>query len=291
MVEFYRKLYFIAVRTEVLGCPPIGNLCSRPLKTKQGVNVAIAIKEILDEAELRIDCKIKRIHVDQDKEFFNKHVQELLNLRNVQLFSTNSSTKAQMVERLIRTLRSRQEKYNTFKGKRRWLEGFPKFLKSYNHTFHSALPKDMTPAQVNLKNERRVWLYLYQKDFFTPYKCKKIFNVGQAVRISKQKRVFEKSYYQNYTDEIFYINHVSKANRPPTYKLTDSSGEIIKGIFYRQELSPVIINNQNIFAVEKILKTKQRKDGKYILVKWKGYPDSQNEWIKAHQFTSVHQAT
>ena len=34
------------------------------------------------------------------------------------LFKTSSPTKAQMVERLIRTLRSRQERFNTFKGAR-----------------------------------------------------------------------------------------------------------------------------------------------------------------------------
>ena len=34
---------------------------SAPLKTKQGPIVTLAIKEILDEAALRIDCKIKKL--------------------------------------------------------------------------------------------------------------------------------------------------------------------------------------------------------------------------------------
>ena len=41
-----------------------------------------------------------------------------------------------------------------------------------------------------------------------------------------------------------------KANRPATYSLTDSSGETLKGMFYRQELSPVIIDDKNIFSVD-----------------------------------------
>ena len=264
---------------------------SRPLKTKQGPVVALAIKEILDEAESRIDRKIKKIQADQGKEFYNKHVRELIETRYIQLFSTSSPTKAQMVERLIRTIRLRQERFNTFRGKRRWIESFPKLVKSYNHTIHSTLPKDMTPSQVNLKNERKVWLHLYQNEFSTPHKLEKTLNVGQAVRISKQKKTFEKSYYQNYTDEIFLILHVSKTNRPVTYRLTDSSGETIEGIFYRRELSPVYIDNKNIYAIEKVLNEEQRKDGKYLLVKWKGYPESQNEWIKAQHFASIRQAT
>ena len=111
----------------------------------------------------------------------------------------------------------------------------------------------MTPAEVNLKNECKVWLHLYQKEFSTPYKLEKTLNVGQAVRISKQKKTFEKSYYQNYTDEIFFISLVSKTNRPVTYRLTDSSGETIEGIFYRHELSPVIIDNKDIYVVKKVL--------------------------------------
>ena len=264
---------------------------SKPLKTKQGPIVAQAIKEILNEAESRIDRKIKKIQVDMGTEFYNKHVRELLATKYIRLFSTNSPTKAQMVERLIRTLRSRQERYNTFRGRRRWIESFPKLVKSYNHTIHSTLPKGMAPAQVNLKNEREVWLHLYQKDFSTPHKLKKTLNVGQAVRISKQKKTFEKSYYQNYTDEIFFISRVSKTNTPVTYKLTDSSGETIDGIFYRQELSPVIIDDKNIYAVEKVLNEKQRRDGKYLLVKWRGYPESQNSWIRSKDFSSVKQAS
>ena len=87
---------------------------SRPLKTKQGPVVALAIKEILDEAESRIDRKIKKIQADQGKEFYNKHVRELLETRYIQLFSTSSPTKAQMAERLIRSLKSKQERFNTF---------------------------------------------------------------------------------------------------------------------------------------------------------------------------------
>ena len=42
---------------------------SRPLKTKQGPVVALAIKEILDEAESRIDRKIKKYKQTKVKNF------------------------------------------------------------------------------------------------------------------------------------------------------------------------------------------------------------------------------
>ena len=153
---------------------------AQPLKTKHGETVAQALETILDQAEKRVDRKIKRIQADQGLEFYNKHVRAMLEERNVHLFSTKSPTKAQMVERLIRTLRGRQERLNTFRGQRRWIESFFKLVKSYNKTLHSAFP-NMSPSQVNLKNEIEVWEHLYGKTMLkTPI---------QIVRRVKNQRV------------------------------------------------------------------------------------------------------
>ena len=124
----------------------------------------------------------------------------------------------------------------------------------------------------------------------THSKSQKTLNVGQAVRISKVKRTFEKAYYQNYTDEIFYIAQVMKSTKPVTYRLVDASGEMIQGIFYRQELS-LVVQDKNIYAVEKILQRRRQKDGEYLLVKWQGYPESQNLWIRSKDFISIKQAS
>jgi hypothetical protein len=287
---------------------------SRPLRTKQGVHVVREVESILDEAEARIDKKIKQTQTDGGTEFFNKDVKALLEKRHVNLFETKSPTKAQMAERLIRTLRSRQERFNTFQGKRRWLESFPKFVSSYNKTVHSSLPKNMAPADVNLKNERKVWEHLYGEELLKKPKKKRKslknekarpvkaaaphFSVGDHVRLSKRKRTFEKAYYQNFTDEIFTIAHVSRNTTPPTYKVVDGDGQMLEGIFYREELTAVRFDESTdkkrgkVYAVESVLKEEVRKDGKkYIYVKWRGYPDSQNEWIRADQFTSIKKAS
>ena len=117
-------------------------------------------------------------------------MKNVLEPRYITLFSTKSPTKAQMVERLIRTLRARQERINTHSGSRRWVESFPKLVKSYNATTHSALPKNMTPKDVNLTNERAVWEYLYSQNFNlkgSKRKQIKTLAVGTPVHISKRK--------------------------------------------------------------------------------------------------------
>jgi hypothetical protein len=63
---------------------------------------------------------------------------------------------------------------------------------------------------------------------------------------------------------------VTKSTNPHTFKIVDIHGEILEGIFYRQELTPVRFDTtteQNlkgkgqINAVENILKEEIRKDG------------------------------
>ena len=82
-----------------------------------------------------------------------------------------------------------------------------------------------------------------------------------------------------------------KTNRPVTYGLTNSSGEIIEDIFHRQELSPVIIDIKNIYAVEKVLMEQQRKHGKYLFIKWRDYPEVRIYLIQSRDFSSVKQAS
>lgn len=265
---------------------------SQPLTTKQGQIVANALEKILDEAESRIDRTVKKLQTDQGLEFYNKHVRDLLKARHIQLFSTKSPTKAQMVERLIRTLRSRQERYNTHKGERRWVESFPKFVASYNKMKHSSL-NNLSPAQINLSNEKQTWLHLYGDTFFkTASKQNLSLKIGDPVRLSKRKMLFEKSYYQNYTDEIFFISHISKSTRPTAYRLTDIDGQPIEGVFYKEELSPIRFDEKdNLFAVEQVLKQEIRKGKKYLLVKWRGFSNASNEWVRADQFKSIQNAT
>ena len=60
---------------------------------------------------------------------------------------------------------------------------------------------------------------------------------------------------------------------PPTYKITDSSGEEIQGTFYEQELQKT---NQEVYRIEKVV----RRKGNKSLVKWVGYPESFISWVE-----------
>ena len=63
-------------------------------------------------------------------------------------------------------------------------------------------------------------------------------SIGDKVRISAYKGIFDKGYKKNWTMEIFKINNVQDT-KPTTYLLKDKNNEEIKGCFYRQELQKV----------------------------------------------------
>ena len=78
------------------------------------------------------------------------------------------------------------------------------------------------------------------------------FQVGDHVRISKQKNTFAKGCIQNWSEKVFVIKEV-KNTVPWTYVINDLNGEEIIGTYYEKELQKT---NQQKFRVEKIIKRK-----------------------------------
>ena len=61
------------------------------------------------------------------------------------------------------------------------------------------------------------------------------FKVGDHVRISKYKNIFDEGYTPNWSEEVFTIKEV-KNTVPWTYVVSDLNGEEIIGTFHEKEL-------------------------------------------------------
>ena len=94
----------------------------RLLKTKGGVEVAKAVKEIftLDVKPEIEGFKEVMLHSDHGKEFCNAHVATVLAGLHIHLYSSHSDHKAAVVERVIRTLIERMVKAMELKGEK-WI--------------------------------------------------------------------------------------------------------------------------------------------------------------------------
>jgi Integrase core domain len=181
---------------------------------------------------------------------------------------------AGVVERAIKTIKGRLYKYFTQNNTDKWINIVDTIIDNINNSINRTI--GVTPNSVNHKNAQELYERVY-KPQLNPDPEKKL-QVGDFVRLNKDKGKFGKGYLKNYTDEIFVIAQV-KASRPVHYKLVDLEGEDILGVFYIEELSPT--NLQPNSRISEIIKERKNpKTGRReYLVKWIG--ESKQEWIEA----------
>ena len=106
-----------------------------PIKDKKRETVVSAFKEIMKGGR-----KPENVWVDKGKEFYNKHVRELLNV-----YSTENEEKSSVVERWNRTMKEKMFKYFTANSTNEYIDILQDLVKQYNNTKHSSIK--MTPVE------------------------------------------------------------------------------------------------------------------------------------------------
>lgn len=240
-----------------------------PLKTKHGKTLVTAFKKILESGR-----KPVKLQSDKGTEFLNKEFQSLLKKNNIYFFTTqNEETKASVVERVNRTLKTRMWKYFTWKNTYRYIDVLSELVNSYNNRFHRSIGRK--PSSVNAANEDEV-----REKLYGPHTIKQTlpkFSVGDHVRISKYKKVFDKGYLPNWSREIFTISEIVDRT-PVVYRIKDYEGEELQGTFYEQELLR-FEKDDDVYQVETVFKQRKRQGKIEYFVKWLGYPNKFNSWV------------
>ena len=240
-----------------------------PLKNKSMASLVTALKSTFTEGWP------KTLQTDQGLEFLNRSVQVLLKKYGIHDFSTHiAETKASIVERFNRTLKTRMWRYFTKHQTWRYIDVLRDFVQSYNNTHHRSIV--MTPSQVSAKNQEKAWQRLYGHDGKGVPK----FRMSDRVRISKFKRLFEKGYMANWIEEMFTIHEVHPSD-PPVYRLIDDLGEVLDGTFYDPKLQKVSVPVDKMYHVESILQRRKVGRRTEALVKWYCYLSKFNSWVDA----------
>ena len=244
-----------------------------PIKSKGGNSVFMAFREILEDGR-----KPEKIQSDEGKEFINSYFKNFLNKENITFYIVNSELKASVVERFNRTLKEKMWRNFTFKGKYVYIDVIKDIVKAYNNSYHRTIK--MRPVDVNKSNEEEI----YERVFTSKgMRIKKFaLKINDKVRISKYKSVFAKGYTANWSEEIFVVSE-QIARDPRVYKIRDLAGEQVEGIFYESELQKISNKEEDegVFKVEAILRTRIRNKQKEVLIKWLGYPEKFNSWEPA----------
>jgi len=247
-----------------------------PLKNKTTHTTLEALKKIIKDS----GRKPEKIWSDAGGEFVSKEVKKWLDENNITLYHTYSENKSSIVERFNRTLKNRMWVMFTENQDHRYIDDLQTLIKNYNNSIHRTI--GMTPTQASLKaRQEKVYHNIYKNVELRTNKKPK-FKVGDKVRISITKGTFKKGYEHGWSFEVFKISKVIDSN-PITYNLVDLEEEPITGSFYEQELQKT--SKDNVYIIEKKIKSRIKNGKKEFYVKWYGFDDSHNSWIKEEDIT------
>ena len=235
-----------------------------PLKSKKIQDIKACFKKI------SMKNKPEYIWSDKESAFLSKEMQQFFKDNNVKIYNTNSHLKAVVIERFNRSLRELMLKESVKNNNTVWYNILPKLIKIYNNKYHSTIR--IKPIEVNKSNEKYIKenVYTFNKTNKNPK-----FEIGDLVRISLKRRgIFNKpSSNIKWSEELFKIYSINKSN-VITYKIKDLNDEIIKDIFYQQELQKSK-NTSEVYIIEKIIRKNKNKH----FVKWRNYSNDFNSWV------------
>ena len=264
----------------------------QPLKTKHGKEIITAFEAIIKQGS-KPNC----LRSDAGSEYTSHEVEKYFKSQGIHHYVTHNETQANYAERVIKTIKSKIYKYIVHNQTRKYIDQLQNIVDSYNSTKHSSL--NLEPKNVNKSNEAEVRLDQYlirnrskqvrikseSKD--KPRKRAKRpffkYKVGQTVRISYTKQKFDRAYSQKYSTEIFKVVQQLKRDYLPIYKLKDLNDEAVQGTFYESEIVPVTVDQDTIYKIDKVLKHRNFRGQKQVLVKWQGYSSKFNTWIPASE--------
>ena len=191
------------------------------------------------------------VHIVTDRglEFYNSQVQKVfLNYGiNHYSISTKSKWKASMVERVIRTLKTRLQRYFTKNNTKKWKDVLEQFVSNYNATPHSA--HGLPPQDVSHENQKDVYKRLYP-NLTVRTDCR--LKIGDKVRKIIDKDLFEKGYTSNWSDEIYKIKEIRQSNGVCWYNLVSLDDKLVEGIWYYYQLNLVSSHaDQSVRSSEK----------------------------------------
>ena len=235
-----------------------------PLKDKKTESVSSAFVTIFKRSKRK-------------PEFISKHFKDFLKKNSITLYHTQNEEKSRIVERWNKTMKNKMWKMFSANNNTVYWDKLDKLVDDYNNTVHSSIK--MTPTEASKKeNEKQVFTNLYEDEIYLKPKKPKFSN-GDKVRLSKYKRrVFDKGYTPNWTEELFVIDRVN-LTKPVTYNVVDLLGEKVEGSFYEKELQKA---KQQTFRIAKVIRRDNKK--KKALVKWKGYSDKFNSLVSFQRF-------
>lgn len=246
-----------------------------PVKSKHHTQIVQAFKTIFQSTNRRP----KHLRTDKGTEFKNRAIQKLMKDENIHAYTTKNETKANYAERVIRTLKGLTYRYFLHRQTYKYTDVLQDLVENYNKRPHRSL-NGLSPVQINKANEARVWKSMYVDTVKIKKKKTYTLKVGDQVRISHLKYTFQRDYHQKWTEEIFIITNRLRREGFNLYMLKDLMDETVDGYFYEEELQHISKDPNSTYRIEKVIKQRRRQGYQELFIKWMGWPNKFNSWVK-----------
>ena len=188
-------------------------------KNKEGATILKLLNDFYD------DCGIcNAITMDSGTEFTNKECMKWFQEKEIKTyFVVGDSHKLGIINRFHRTLKSKIEKYMLANDSTRWIDILATIIKNYNNTVNRGIgytPKEgMNSMNVsNFVSKARESTVRIQSH-------KPVYEVGQLVRILKERKVFAKTQVL-YSEEVYKIFKINLN----TVSVADDDENVYTGI-------------------------------------------------------------
>ena len=246
------------------------------LKNKKPASVSKALIDLLQKENTQPGY----IWCDRGNEFVSGEMKKLFSDLNIGVIHTYGASKAGIVERVQRTIKTRLHRYFTFANTYKYTDVLQKLIDSYNNTQHRTIgiaPALLYSGKVGIKDNNKKILLKVRDNRLIP---------GAFVRINRSKRLFTKGFHRGWSEEVFKIKSISQKHNVPLFYIRDLNGEDILGAFYENEVQFIEDKANKLYKIEKILKTIGRGKHKIFLVKWEGYLATFNSYVNAKDIST-----
>nr|CAD2155620.1 unnamed protein product [Meloidogyne enterolobii] len=235
----------------------LSRVFAEPVRTKKSNDMIDAFEKILS----RMEMHPHRIFSDKGTEFRSKEIMHFFREKDIEKYTaTFSEVKASLAERCIRNIKQRLYRFMSEKHTLKWTEALPKIVDAINHSNCRVLG-GLRPIDVSFNNAKEIRKMVFGPSGKNKFRKKPRFKKNDHVRMSRSKNIFSKVYLPNFSDEILQIDLVIKKANPNRYRVRDDKGELFKGYFYPEELTRVRKDENTSYRIEKIIKSRKKKDG------------------------------
>lgn len=246
-----------------------------PMKTKTPKEMVSVMQKVFAEGRMP-----QYFRTDKGSEYIGRLTKDYLHEKRIIHFTAVNAMHANYAERFIRTLKGKLYRYFTKQNTYAYVSILQDFVDSYLDTIHSSTR--MRPVDITPSNEQEVYEKLYLptqlRNEKQPVNYK--YSVGDYVHLSLARRVFNKAYWETFTQEIFVISRRIRSH-PPRYKVKDLLDEPLEGSVYEAELQAADYNENTAFPIEKVIAYRTKNKGRMAKVRWQGYPQKFDSWIPA----------